>query len=203
MTAFNIIKSLTRRGNVVVGSGCYAAAIGSNDPNNIIKIGNSITDPWLDYYHLIIKVNQNNPHVPKVKYFMCDVQHNYYICIMERLESDEDSEVVELCKDYTTRMITREEFVNIAKLHSEAIPCADTLADILDKIHEHTEVFARQFSSEFDEDSRLLDMHAGNFMYRDGVVVVTDPWCENDMSDLVDVSEWVDRSLFKTTSASW
>lgn len=203
MTAFNIIKSLTRRGNVVVGSGCYAAAIGSKDPNNIIKIGNSITDPWLDYYHLVIKVNQNSPHVPKVKYFMCDEEHNYYVCIMERLEGGEHNEVVELCKDYTTHMITREEFVNIAKLHSEAIPCADTLANILDKIHEHTEVFERQFSSEFDENSRLLDMHGGNFMYRDGVIVVTDPWCENDMSDLVDVSEWVDRSLYKTTSASW
>ncbi len=203
MTAFNIIKSLTRRGNVVVGSGCYAAAIGSNDPNNIIKIGNSITDPWLDYYHLVIKVNQGNPHVPKVKYFMCDAEHNYYICIMERLVGGEHNEVVELCKDYTTHMVTREEFVTIAKLHSEAIPCADTLADILDKIHKHTEVFERQFSSEFDENSRLLDMHGGNFMYRDGVVVVTDPWCENDMSDLVDVSEWVDRSLYKTTSASW
>lgn len=203
MTAFNIIKSLTRRGNVVVGSGCYAAAIGSNDPANIIKIGNSITDPWLDYYHLVIKPNQSNPHVPKVKYFMCDAEHNYYICIMERLESGEYNDIVELCKDYTTHMITREEFVNIAKLHSEAIPCANTLADILDKIHEHTEVFEREYTNEFDVDSRLLDMHAGNFMYRDGVVVVTDPWCENDMSDLVDVSDWVDRSLYKTTSASW
>jgi hypothetical protein len=37
---------------------------------------------------------------------------------------------------------------------------------------------------------RKLDMHSGNFLYRDGAIVVTDPWCEADMSDITDVSNW-------------
>lgn len=209
MTAFNLIKSLTKRGNVVLGSGCYAAAIDSRDMSQVIKIGNSMTDPWLDYYHLIIKQNQANPHVPKVKYFMCDEEHSYYICIMERLDEGEykhnSRKVATLCREYTTHMITREEFVDVAKLHDEAIPCANMLANLLDKIHEHTSIFAREFvnNSEFAPNERLLDMHNGNFMYRDDVVVVTDPWCESDMSDLVDVSDWLDRIARKATSESW
>jgi hypothetical protein len=208
MTAFNLIKSLTRRGNVVLGSGCYAAAIGSTDSSQIIKIGNSMNDPWLDYYHGIIKANQANPHVPKVKYFMCDEDHNYYICIMERLEEEANvnkTDIAELCKDYTTHMITREEFVESALAYPTAIPCADTLANLLDKIYEDTEVFGYDDLSDSDTTnySRKLDMHRGNFMFRDGVVIVTDPWCEVDMQDIVDVSDWVDRMSQKTTSKSW
>ena len=207
MTAFNLIKSLTKRGNIVLGSGCYAAAINSSDPSQIIKIGNSMNDPWLDYYHGIIKTNQANPHAPKVKYFMCDEQHNYYICIMERLEEEGEhkTNIATLCRDYTSQMITREEFVQATIKFSNAIPCPDMLANLLDKIYEDTQVFDYEDCEEFEQDNsfRKLDMHRGNFMFRDGIVIVTDPWCEADMSDNVDVSDWVDRMSRKTTSASW
>lgn len=205
MTAFNLIKSLTKRGNVVLGSGCYAAAIGSNDRNNIIKIGNSMNDPWLDYYHGIVKDNQANPHVPKIKHFMCDEDHSYYICIMERLEEEacvDKTAIAELCKDYITHMNTREEFVELAKKYPTAIPCPDMLANLLDKIREDTESFEYD-DCEFNHAARRLDMHRGNFLFRDGVLIVTDPWCESDMSEVVDVSDWVDRMSRKATSASW
>jgi len=205
MTAFNLIKSLTKRGNVLLGSGCYSAAIGSNDPNQIIKIGNSINDPWIDYYHLIINQNQSNPHVPKVKHFMCDEDHNYYICIMERLEEESYGvnkfDIADLCRDYTIRMITRKEFIDFAARYQRAIPCAETLANLLDKIRERTGVLT--YEEDHDDATNRLDMHTGNFMFRDGVLVVTDPWCEGDMSDVVDVSDWVVRMSNKTTSASW
>lgn len=207
MTAFNLIKSLTKRGNVVIGSGCYAAALDSANASQIIKIGNSMNDPWLDYYHSIIKLNQSNPHVPKVKHFICDEKHSYYICIMERLDEEEfgadKTAIAELCKDYTTRMITEEEFVEEAQKHKEAIPCAHTLVNLLDKIHEDTNYFEYVDLDEFDNGGRRLDMHRGNFLFRDGVIVVTDPWCEADMSDIVDVSDWVIRMSNKTTSESW
>jgi hypothetical protein len=205
MTAFNLIKSLTKRGNVVVGSGCYAAAIGSANSNQIIKIGNSMSDPWLDYYHSIIKPNQANPHVPAITHFMCDEEHSFYICVMERLEEESyntsKTSIAELCKDYTSHMITREEFVEQAKNYSTAIPCPDMLANLLDKIHEGTEVFG--FDDYEGDNARRLDMHRGNFMFRDGLLIVTDPWCEADMTDIQDVSDWVERTSLNTTSTSW
>ena len=205
MTAFNVIKSLTKRGNVVIGSGCYAAAIGSANTSQIIKIGNSMNDPWLDYYHVIIKPNQANPHVPKIKHFMCDEQHSYYICIMERLDEEDfgtdKTAIAELCKDYTIRMITRKEFMDFAAKYKQAIPCAETLANLLDRIRERTGVLT--YDEDHDSVTNRLDMHRGNFLFRNGLIVVTDPWCESDMSDVVDVSDWVDRIARKATSESW
>lgn len=206
MTAFNIIKSLTKRGNVVLGAGCYAAAIDSKDTTQVIKIGNSMTDPWLDYYHLIINTKQNNPHVPNTKYFMCDASHSFYICIMERLEETSrvtnKRAIVDLCKDYTTRMITREEFLDFATKYPVAIPVPEMLAEVLEKISKHTEVF--RYGCDIPDDAhRRLDMHEGNFMFRGEVLVITDPWSEVDMDDIVDVSEWVERNKYSIKSTSY
>ena len=202
MTAFNLIKSLTKRGNVIIGAGCYAAAISSsNKTDQIIKIGNSVKDPWITYYKDIITLNQANPHVPKVTHFMCDEQHNYYICIMEKLEESYEyaahrRKLANLCKDYVTLMITRVEFVEAATKYKKAIPCADDMANLLDKIREGTETFV----SEEGSTARKLDMHAGNFLFRDEVLVVTDPWSQADMSEIKDVSTWVDKNTMHTNN---
>lgn len=214
MTAFNVIKSLTKRGNVVLGSGCYAAAIESKDLSQVIKIGNNMQDPWLDYYHLIIKNNQDNPHVPKVKYFMCDEEHSYYICIMERLDeqtyiniSGYKYDLAELCKDFTNAMITREEFLAGAMRFPDAIPEPQVLADLLENIRNLTQVFTDCSDENYDSNGdhkyagNKLDMHQGNFLFREAVVVVTDPWCESDMADITDVSDWL--ASMKMYSSWW
>ena len=197
MTAFNIIKSLTKQGNSVIGAGCYAAALTSRvDGNKIIKIGNNVNDPWLDYYE-IIKANQHNPCVPRIYSFHIDASNGYYVCIMERLQDAGDNtntkQNAELCKDYTQRWITREEFIESANKSPKTFPYPELLADLLDKIYEDTQFFSSDDADDFDGDisgMRKLDMHSGNFLYRDGAIVVTDPWCEADMSDITDVSNW-------------
>lgn len=197
MTAYNIIKSLTKQGNSVIGAGCYAAALSSRvDYNKIIKVGNNINDPWLDYYE-VIKANQNNPCVPRIYSFHIDVENGYYVCVMERLQDRGDSketiEIAQLCKDYTQKWITRSEFVEAASKKPKTFPYPEYLADILDSISELTDVFGNEEDEECDDDvggMRKLDMHCGNFLYRDGAIVVTDPWCEADMSDISDVSDW-------------
>jgi hypothetical protein len=197
MTAFNIIKSLTKQGNSVIGAGCYAAALTSRvDGNKIIKIGNNVNDPWLDYYE-IIKANQHNPCVPRIYSFHIDASNGYYVCVMERLQDAGDNtntkQNAELCKDYTQRWITREEFIEAANKTPKTFPYPEQLADLLDKISNDTDVFGNEDDEDFDGDMggmRKLDMHSGNFLYRDGAIVVTDPWCEADMSDITDVSNW-------------
>lgn len=214
MTAFNVIKSLTKRGNVVLGSGCYAAAIDSKDLSQVIKIGNNMEDPWLEYYHLIIKNNQHNPHVPKVKYFMCDEQHSYYICIMERLDeetyigaSNYKHDLAELCKDFTSSMITEQEFLAFVTAFVDAVPEPALLVELLLNIRNFTEVFVGGGScdsnGDFPYSERKLDMHRGNFLFRDAVLVVTDPWCESDMSGITDVSDWLSSMRIQTSRVSW
>lgn len=196
MTAFNIIKSLTKRGNAVIGSGCYAAAISCASPDKIIKIGNSMSDPWLDYYDMIIKPNQKNPCVPKVHSFYEDKENEYYVCIMERLTDyapriDKDT-AVELCKDYTTLHVEEEEFRVVAANTPGLCDNVDHLIFLLNKIREYTDELVSSVSD--GEGYRKLDMHAGNFLFRENQLVVTDPWCEVDMGDITDVSEWLDRT---------
>lgn len=200
MTAFNIIKSLTKQGNSVIGAGCYAAALSSRvDYNKIIKVGNNVNDPWLDYYE-IIKANQHNPCVPRIYSFHIDASNGYYVCVMERLQSNDEQpnakKNAELCKDYTQHWITREEFIEIAAESPSTFPHPELLADLLDSISNGTDMFGNDEDCDDMTGMRKLDMHSGNFLYRDGAIVVTDPWCEANMEDIVDVSNWLaDREL--------
>ena len=197
MTAFNIIKSLAKQGNAVIGAGCYAAALSSRvDGNKIIKVGNNINDPWLDYYE-IIKTNQHNPCVPRIYSFHIDVDNGYYVCVMERLQDRGDSkdtiEIAQLCKDYTQKWITREEFIESTTDYPRVFLYPEHLANLLDIISDQTDIFNNEDDDDEDidmEGMRKLDMHSGNFLYREGAIVVTDPWCEADMSDINDVSTW-------------
>ena len=187
MTAYNIIKTMTKKGNSVIGTGCYAAALSSRvDGNKIIKIGNNMNDPWLDYY-VLIKENQHNPCVPRIYSFHIDRESGYNPNTLGNAE---------LCKEYTQKWITREEFVEQAAEYPRVFPYPEQLADILDKISDQTDVFNNEDDEEnYDDDMsfmRKLDMHSGNFLYRDGAIVVTDPWCEADMSDIDDVNNWWD-----------
>lgn len=202
MTAFNIIKSLTKRGNVVIGSGCYAAAIASSNPERVIKVGSSSNDPWLDYYYEIITKQQNNIAVPKVHSFYYDSANSYYVCIMERLAEHPEvttAQIIsDLCRDYTSHMIVREEFVAEANKYPTEIPDIEAIVSLLDSISDKTDSMGYMPRANTYDDcnedfnGRRLDMHRGNFMYRDKVLVVTDPWCETNMDDVQNVSDWLE-----------
>jgi len=103
----------------------------------------------------------------------------------------------DLCKEYTQKWITREEFIEHALKQPSVFPYPEHLADLLDKISDQTDVFGNEDDEiDWDDDMscmRKLDMHSGNFLYRDGAIIVTDPWCEADMSDISDVNHWWDQ----------
>ena len=186
MTAYNIIKSLTKRGNSIIGSGCYAAALHSNvSYDQVIKIGNNMNDPWLAYYQVIM-ANQNNPFVPKIYSLYVDEEHSYYVCIMERLESfvtTAEISTIKLCRDYAVGGLSEKSFIKEISLYKKQVPDTQALVSLLSTISNLTT----------DESGYRLDLHQGNFLFRDGVLVVTDPWCENDMSEIDDVNDWTVR----------
>jgi hypothetical protein len=195
MTAFNIVKSLRRRGNAIVGSGCYSTAVASADPRYIIKIGQSINDKWLDYYNLIVKSNMNNSCVPAVKTLYCDATYNYYVSIMERLQdSHRDYKLEELCKDYVKGWFTEQEFVDLVA-GNKHISSLDELLSVLNQIKKYTDYFSESDDVEITSDSRKLDMHSGNFMYRGKQLVIIDPWCGTDAKYITDMSDWLDSLL--------
>ena len=200
MTAFNIIKSLVNKGNNVIGAGCYAAALSSTNQFKVIKVGSRCTDPWLDYYYEIVATNKHSVHVPKVDSVYVDESHNYYIVVMEKLQMHQDyyvgRDIASLCEDYTKQLITVQEFVAKAANYTTEIPDAYALAQLLDQIYNFTDHLTFSYDPS-QRDGRELDMHLGNFMYRDGVLVVTDPWKIPNDEDFIDVSYWVDSVIDK------
>lgn len=197
MTAYNIIKSLSKRGNSVLGSGCYAAALSSTvDGNKVIKVGNNTNDPWLDYYE-VIKANQNNPCVPRIYSFYIDTAHNYYVCVMERLTEQTFSpavtEAMDFCKEFVEGWFTDEEFLADAAKHAKHIPYPEHMLALLKQVKDQTDyVKGEEVPYEVDG-GRMLDMHHGNFLMRDDTIIVTDPWCEANMEDIDDVNYWASR----------
>lgn len=195
MTAYNIIKSLSKRGNSVLGSGCYAAALSSVDVNKVIKIGNNINDPWLDYYQLI-KANQHNPCVPRIYSFHIDKAHNYYVCVMERLTertyASSVTEAMDFCKEFVEGWFSDKEFLDSATNYAQYIPYPEHMLALLKQIKEQTDYHK---GDDIDDEygGRMLDMHHGNFLMREDTIVITDPWCEPNMDDIDDVTYWASR----------
>lgn len=198
MTAYNIIKSLSRKGNAVIGAGCYAAALECRtDTSKIIKIGNNIDDPWLSYYYLLIKNNQHNICIPRIESLYIDDKHNFYVCIMERLiqrSNDYENAAKKIIKDYAEQKIDKNEFVDAIVDYPKAVPSIGSMLQVLDKIIENS----TYTYNDYEDDARVLDLHAGNILARSsGALVITDPWCQTEdiMADMEDLESWAERNL--------
>jgi hypothetical protein len=211
MTAHRIIKNLTRQGNSMLGVGCYSAAIASRNGEDAIKIGTDVYDPWLDYKQLVIAQHKDNPHVPQIKSFYIDTQSEYYVCVMERLSPvnaiGKASDLTSILEGYVSGWHSDEELLTLIAPYKYQIPQPTQMLEVLQTIKAYTTHFRNGrrvgdstitfFESDPDEDDtegRKLDMHRGNFMLRDDVIVIIDPWCNVDMDDVADLSRWVDNN---------
>jgi len=190
-TAFNIVKRATSKGSSLIGCGSYAAVLSHSNMNRVIKLGNNIYDPWLDYYRLIVKPNQNNAYVPQVHSLHYDAENSFYIAIMERLQPLTNYNAATLCEEFVQTLIDERQFIeqaaDIPEIHD-----ANALLQILHKIKDLTDYAHKGID---DEPGRTLDMHPGNFMLRNNQLVITDPWCDSDMSDIQDFSEWAEQVM--------
>jgi hypothetical protein len=203
MTSHNIIKSFKRKGSTVLGVGCYSAAVASKDPDYIIKVGSSTSDPWLDYYSMVIEELPSNDHVPYVKKLYQDNEHDFYIAIVERLEPldvhKEDRELVRLLREYCQNYYTDKDIIEELANFESRVPCPHKLLKLLKLIKQRTTHYSVNYSNrdeyESEADTRTLDMHTGNFMLRNGVIVVIDPWCDLDMTEVPSLSDWADDNL--------
>lgn len=200
-TAHRVIKNLRQRISLA-GCGCFSAVFSVKAGDKVIKVGSTTNDPWLDFYELVIKPNPNNPFVPKVYSVYIDSENDYYIATMEKLQEN-TSKLHELYKDYVTSWITPDDLVNQLKESKAGLSDEEIsqLLDILDCVKQHTDYFRGTTEPGFYTDDtddpadyiRSLDMHAGNFMMRDNILVITDPWCLGDMESQDDLSDWVEH----------
>jgi len=211
MTGHRIIRNLTRQGNAVLGVGCYSAALSARSNSDVaIKIGTNMDDPWLDYRGLIINAYSNNPHVPRIHSFYSDSANEFYVCTMERLDSVtcSDESLTDFIRDYVLGYHSEEEAIEFLGTYRTRVPNPQQLLEVVNAIKENTThaKSSRPFevgsgtweNSEYDHEDnegRRLDMHRGNFMLRGEVLVITDPWCNVNMDDVADLSQWAERTV--------
>lgn len=211
MTGHRIIKNLTKRGNSVLGVGVYSAALAASNGLDAIKIGTNIEDPWLDFKALVVESMPSNPHVPSIKTFYYDTNSEFYVCVMEKLDSvpatSNASKLVDICKEFVEGHHSEEDLMNLCSSYSNEVPDAEKLLEVLRAIKEHTThikygqpvgISTSEYQCEdFEQcyDGRRLDMHRGNFMLRNSVLVVTDPWCNVDMDEVSDLSIWAEEQI--------
>jgi len=213
MTAYRLIKNTAKAGNAIIGAGCYAAALESHARDDtVIKIGTNMADPWIYYYDMIISKMQDNPCVPKVKSFHIDHSNEYYVCVMERLEEScpnycHRNGSYDAIKEYLYGDLRKKKFLKIAKnKYPEQLPNPTAMLEVLDNIIRLTDAFTEEDAEDiqynWDEpmDANKLDMHHGNVMFREGAaLVITDPWCNVDMTSVPDVSMWMDENMTSDT----
>ena len=201
MTSHRIIKNLKRSGNTVLGVGCYSAVLSSKSGEEAIKVGTNLDDPWLDFYSLAIQEDPTNPHFPEIKNFYQDENHEFYICTLEQLHeiSPTHEDLITLVKKYTEGFLSDDEFLQEARKYSKHVPYPQQLMNAVKIIKTYTThyKFEEGFDVTYDsvECDRCLDMHRGNFMFRDELLVITDPWCNYEMSDVEDLSGWAEDNL--------
>lgn len=202
MTAYRIIKNLTKQGNAVLGVGVYSAALAANNGIDAIKIGTNIEDPWLDFKCLVIDQFTSNNHLPQIKSFYYDDDSEFFVCVMERLEAikvdHKASELVEVCKEFVEGYYNEHEFTDIVKDYNKLVPNVSELIEVLSTIKKYTT--HTRLGEQIDDNAdnyrdRMPDFHIGNCMLRDEVLVITDPWCNADMNDVEDVSCWLEEEL--------
>jgi hypothetical protein len=223
-TARNIIKNRIRAGNTLLGVGCYSAAILPKNTSNsrVIKVGNTVDDPWLEYYEYAISKAPDNPYFPKIHDLHIDYQHDYYVAVVEKLDSAFDNSarneslegmIADWCKDgidlQSLQMLTIDHEVDSVCLH-EAVNAIHRIytdgsepAYDCDGDCEAAQAAWNEDDCEWDDydcsctESVLnIDLHCGNFMYREnGDLVINDPLCHSNMEDVDDIVNWADEHL--------
>ena len=163
----------------------------------VIKIGTNMDDPWLGYYHWIVAKNQDNPFVPKI--YSHREFGDYYITIMERLEPSTLIDEVSSIRDHIVEgNINKKELFDDFVGHGYNDRDCKYIVDLCEAIVNHTDAFTTDDEESYQwednwQEFTKIDLHDGNFMERgDGTIVITDPWCNVDMTDIVSVEDWVE-----------
>lgn len=198
MSVRNLIKSYMRRAtrDSLLGVGCYSAVLRANNSRNqVIKFGSQANDPWVDYYHEVVR-GMNTPHTPKVSRFYRDSHSGYYVALIEELKSlDSDNiDFVSSVREYAYDEIDYADLLEQAE-KMKSIPNAEAFIAFIDYLIARTDVIHRGDWKEHDMDSRTLDIHSGNWMLRgDGTLVLIDPWAHYEIE--ADLERWAEDNLY-------
>lgn len=199
--AYKVLKNTAKAGNAIIGAGVYSAVLQSGEAwkEKVIKIGNTTTDPWLDYASS--EIINHNIHTPRIDRLYVDPAGEYYVANMEQLDTHEDFDMKEEICDSIRNLVmgeeTKEEFRETWAEYSEFFPCGlDHFFELTDQLERETDCFTLDDEAEWDgvDNARKLDLHSGNIMFRNNCVVITDPWCNANVDDHPSMEGYIEQS---------
>lgn len=169
MTAYqDLISRLSKRGNKLINNGSYAIVFELKQSNNVIKIGSTVSDPFLIYAQC--KSLKGNKFFPKIKKLRIDPYRDYYVCVMERLYEGDEQAKRQFISDFRNNLLRCKDGKSITR----------TLNNLSRK-------------SNYIE----LDMHYGNILTRsDGSFVIVDPLAENESDPHFE--EWLEKEFYSS-----
>ena len=207
-TARNMIKKrMKKHGNTLLGVGVYSAVIDqSSTQNKVIKIGNTLTDPWIDYYQNAV-VNSNNPHFPTVYSFHHDQSNEYYVAVVEKLlpehpEGNATCSNLSCLQEILRTHIGQDSDYETFK--DEIWANADTfngsfytdVEQLWSAVLAVKEIRDDTWDDENEEYEYAIDMHAGNLMFRqDGTLVLNDPLSDTEIEYEDDLAQWAEEHM--------
>ena len=207
-TARNIIKKrLKKHGNTLLGVGVYSAVIDQGSKQNkVIKIGNTLTDPWLDYYQNAIACS-NNPHFPTVYSFHHDQSNEYYVAVVEKLLPEHPegnatnsnlSCLQEIFRIHAGSQSDYETFKDEIWANADTFNGSfyTDVEQLWSAIYAIKQLRDDTWNYETEEYEYAVDMHAGNLMFRqDGTLVLNDPLSDTEIEFEDDLAQWADEHI--------
>ena len=165
-----LIRRLKQRGYVLLGTGCYSAVFEGKDRRQAIKIGSTLSDPWLIYAEKIIGLD--NPLFPRIYSLHTFEYADYYVAVTERLDCvDED--------DWSTDS-------SWMQLSREIRDCTSTEPSVRQA--------GRLLNSLLKNiDYARLDLHKGNIMKRENQLVLNDPLAEEEIESSFEA--WIEENF--------
>ena len=207
-TARNMIKKrIKKHGNTLLGVGVYSAVIdqGSKE-NKVIKIGNTLTDPWIDYYQNAVE-HTNNPHFPTVHSFHYDRANEYYVAVVEKLLPDHPegnatcnnlSCLQEILRTHIGQDSDYETFKDEIWANADTFNGSfyTDVEQLWSAVLAVKEIRDDTWDDENAEYEYAIDMHAGNLMFRqDGTLVLNDPLSDTEIEYEDDLAQWVEEHM--------
>ena len=207
-TARNMIKKrIKKHGNTLLGVGVYSAVIDQGSTQNkVIKIGNTLSDPWLAFYQDAIE-RANNPHFPTVYSFHYDRANEYYVAVVEKLlpehpEGNATCSNLSCLQEILRTHIGQDSDYETFK--DEIWANADTfngsfytdVEQLWSAVLAVKEIRDDTWDDETGEYEYAIDMHAGNLMFRqDGTLVLNDPLSDTEIEYEDDLAQWVEEHM--------
>jgi len=139
-------------------------------------------DPWLNYC-AVVEQYKDNAHVPQIH--KLTMNSDYYVAVVEKLTHwsyQSQKDLIDLCNSFCNNEITSKQLEIELEEYAEAVPNPGKLIEILKSI--------KRFAD--NNDDVVIDLHSHNIMFRDEIIVITDPIAEKDVSADEGVIDWLE-----------